>query len=93
MVAPASEDASGKLSLAVRPEKVQIVANGVRLDNQFAGSVESVAFLGGSILYRVAIADRLVLAVAPNDGAQPLHAPGESVTLGWAARDAVLLRE
>jgi putative spermidine/putrescine transport system ATP-binding protein len=55
--------------------------------------VESVAFLGGSILYRIAIGDRLVLAVGPNDGAKPLHAPGEAVTLGWAADDAVLLRE
>ena len=92
----AGEGSGERLSVAVRPEKVQIVvngANGAALDNRFAGTVESVNFLGGSILYRIAIADRLVLAVEPNDGSKPLHAPGEAVTLGWAAQDAVLLRE
>jgi putative spermidine/putrescine transport system ATP-binding protein len=93
VLAAADETATGRLSLAVRPEKVQILANGATLDNQFAGTVESVNFLGGAILYRVAIADRLVLAVAPNDGARPLHAPGAAVTLGWSAGDGVLLRE
>jgi putative spermidine/putrescine transport system ATP-binding protein len=84
----------GRLALAVRPEKVRVVANGARHDNQVTGAVESVNFLGGAILYRVALANRrLILAVEPNDGSRPLHAPGEPVTLGWDAADAVLLRE
>jgi putative spermidine/putrescine transport system ATP-binding protein len=85
---------SAKLALAVRPEKVRLVGAGARLDNLFEGAVESVNFLGGSILYRVALANsRLILAVEPNDGAKKLHAPGAAVTLGWDAADAVLLRE
>jgi len=84
----------GRLSLAVRPEKVRVVGAGARHDNLVAGAVESVAFLGGAILYRVALASRrLVLAVEPNDGSRPLHAPGEPVTLGWDAADAVLLKD
>jgi putative spermidine/putrescine transport system ATP-binding protein len=85
---------AGRLSLAVRPEKIRLGGAGARADNQFSGAVESVAFLGGSILYRVALANRrLILAIEPNDGSKPLHAPGETVTLGWAAADAVLLKD
>jgi len=85
---------AGRLSLAVRPEKIRLGGASARADNQFSGAVESVAFLGGSILYRVALANRrLILAIEPNDGSKPLHAPGETVTLGWAAADAVLLKD
>jgi putative spermidine/putrescine transport system ATP-binding protein len=94
VVACAEKPRAVRLSLAVRPEKVRLVDAGVRADNQFAGTVESVNFLGGSILYRVALANRrLILAVAPNDGAKQLRAPGEAVILGWDAADAVLLRD
>jgi putative spermidine/putrescine transport system ATP-binding protein len=85
---------AARLSLAVRPEKMRLVGAGGRADNLLPGAVESVAFLGGSILYRVALANRrLILAVEPNDGSKQLHAPGEAVTLGWDAADAVLLRD
>ncbi|MEJ0069884.1 MAG: ABC transporter ATP-binding protein [Pseudomonadota bacterium] len=94
VAAPADSLGNAKLALAVRPEKVRLVGPGARLDNLFEGAVESVNFLGGSILYRVALANqRLILAVEPNDGAKPLHAPGAAVTLGWDAADAVLLRD
>jgi putative spermidine/putrescine transport system ATP-binding protein len=94
VAALAESPSAGKLSLAVRPEKIRLGGVGARADNQFTGAVESVAFLGGSILYRVALANRrLILAIEPNDGSKPLHAPGETVTLGWAAADAVLLRD
>jgi putative spermidine/putrescine transport system ATP-binding protein len=93
--APPDAPAAGAArALAERPEKVRLVANGATLDNQFAGAVESVNFLGGAILYRVALPNRrLILAVEPNDGSRPLHAPGAAVTVGWAAADAVLLAE
>jgi putative spermidine/putrescine transport system ATP-binding protein len=86
--------ANGRLALAVRPEKVRLAAAGAALDNRFEGAIESVNFLGGAILYRVALPNRrLILAVEPNDGSKALHAPGAAVTIGWAAADAVLLTE
>ena len=94
LAAPGAPAANGKLALAVRPEKVRLGGDGGGLDNRFQGAVESVNFLGGAILYRVALPNRrLILAVEPNDGSRALHAPGAAVTVGWAAADAVLLTE
>jgi putative spermidine/putrescine transport system ATP-binding protein len=93
LIAPFDTVAStARIAIAVRPEKVRV--DGEPRDNQLAGAVESVAFLGGSILYRVALPNRrLILAVTPNDGGQALHAAGDSVTVGWDADDAVLLKD
>jgi putative spermidine/putrescine transport system ATP-binding protein len=94
LAAAGAASADGRLALAVRPEKVRLAADGGGLDNRFEGAVESVNFLGGAILYRVALPNRrLILAVEPNDGSRALHAPGAAVTVGWAAADAVLLTE
>jgi putative spermidine/putrescine transport system ATP-binding protein len=94
VAACAAPPRTARLSLALRPEKVRLVGAGAHADNLFRGTVESVNFLGGSILYRVALTNRrLILAVEPNDGAKTLHAPGAAVTLGWDAADAVLLQD
>ncbi|MBW1713564.1 MAG: ABC transporter ATP-binding protein [Deltaproteobacteria bacterium] len=80
------------VTVAVRPEKVKLLSEGQTSDTELAGHIESVNFLGDSILYRLALpSGRLVLALAPNDGSRAISWPGEPVRVGWAATDGVLL--
>ena len=85
--------APGAAAIALRPERVRLDAvDG--LANRLSGTVESVNFLGGAILYRVALPNRrLLLSLVPNHGAIRPKAPGDAVTLGWNVDDAVLLKE
>jgi putative spermidine/putrescine transport system ATP-binding protein len=84
--------AVGPAAIALRPERVRLdQVEG--LANRLDGTVENVNFLGGSILYRVALPNRrLLLSMVPNHGNGPPKAPGEAVRLGWNVDDAVVLR-
>ena len=95
LVTPGAGLAAGeRVTVAVRPEKVRLLADGGSPENVFEGVVESVNFQGGSTLYRIALpSGRLLLALAPNDGSKPIQAPGAAVRVGWEPADVVLLRE
>jgi putative spermidine/putrescine transport system ATP-binding protein len=91
---PAPVGAAGgeQAAIAVRPEKVRLWRNGGENgERTLPGVIESAAFQGGSILYRVQVGRQLVLALEPNDGTRPVAAPGTSVSVGWDAGDAVVL--
>jgi ABC-type Fe3+/spermidine/putrescine transport system ATPase subunit len=82
------------VTLAVRPEKVQFVAEGKNIDNELTGEVESVNFLGNSILYRLLLpSGRLILALMPNSGAIQIRQRGETVRMGWSRSDGVILTD
>src|SRR5690349_3990290 len=86
------------LSVALRPEKIRLSAGASRpaiADGTSAkGTIESTNFLGGAVLYRVALdSGQHVLAQQPNAGADRLQAPGSIVTLGWSPSDLVILRD
>jgi putative spermidine/putrescine transport system ATP-binding protein len=85
-----SED---RVTIAVRPEKIRLLADDAAADNILAGNVESVNFLGNSILYRMILpSGRLLLVLASNDGTRPVHEPGEAVRMGWDQADGVILK-
>jgi len=80
------------VTVAVRPEKIRLLAEGQTADTDLSGQIESVNFLGDSILYRLALpSGRLILALAPNDGSREIGRPGTPVRVGWAEADGVLL--
>ena len=83
------------VTLAVRPERVRLLGEGEPTpDNVVAGTVDSVNFQGGSILYRVGCGGgRFLLVLEPNDRAAALRAPGAKVRVGWSGEDGVLLAE
>ncbi|WP_315782480.1 ABC transporter ATP-binding protein [Bradyrhizobium sp. SZCCHNPS1003] len=86
------------LSVALRPEKISVspaeVADAKRTGMSVRGTVESTNFLGGAVLYRIALeSGQHVLAQQPNSGAGPLHAPGQTVTLDWRPADLVILED
>jgi putative spermidine/putrescine transport system ATP-binding protein len=89
---------NGTLSVALRPEKIRLspgnVSPAITAGTSANGTIESTNFLGGAVLYRVALGNgQHVLAQQPNAGAGHLHAPGSRVTLGWTPTDLVVLRD
>ena len=83
-----------QVTVAVRPEKVHFISPGGTAENELTGKVESVNFLGNSILYRLTLkSGRLILALMPNSGAIQIHQPGESVRVGWSRSDGVILTD
>jgi putative spermidine/putrescine transport system ATP-binding protein len=83
-------DATGPATLALRPERVIVTAEAANgIENQFAGEVEFVSYLGGLIDIHVRLSPTdLVIAQIPNraDGFMP--GVGEKVHVGWAASSA-----
>jgi putative spermidine/putrescine transport system ATP-binding protein len=92
-----SPDAAGTLSVALRPEKIRLVAAGGAGGAAGAsaeGTIESSNFLGGAVLYRVALASgHRVLAQQPNSGANSVFAAGSHVMLDWNPADLVVLKD
>jgi putative spermidine/putrescine transport system ATP-binding protein len=85
------------LSVALRPEKIRLSPGDIpvaAVGTSAKGKIESTNFLGGAVLYRVALdSGQHVLAQQPNSGAGDLHAPGHLVTLGWTPADLVILKD
>jgi putative spermidine/putrescine transport system ATP-binding protein len=91
---PLSIEATGALSVALRPEKISLSPEGSVPDACAKGVVESTNFLGGTVLYRIALASgHHVLAQQPNAGASRLFAPGNPVALDWKPTDLVVLKD
>ncbi|MBV9564675.1 MAG: ABC transporter ATP-binding protein [Bradyrhizobium sp.] len=91
--AAADASASGILSVALRPEKIRLSAGG-DMPACATGTVESTNFLGGAVLYRIALdSGHHVLAQQPNGGNGNLFAPGSTVRLDWNPTDLVMLKD
>jgi len=87
--APAAGD--GPAALALRPEKLRIVAPG---EGVIEGVVSDASFLGDQVLYSVALAEgRRLLVKAGNPGTGALRRNGASVGLRWEPQDAAILRD
>ncbi len=77
--------ATGKASLALRPERMALLDAGApALDNTFEGTVEFVSYLGAQVDLHVRLtpAERVVVQV-PNRPDQPLPDVGAAVRIGW----------
>jgi spermidine/putrescine ABC transporter ATP-binding subunit len=87
--APAAGD--GPAALALRPEKLRIVAAGAGVID---GVVSDASFLGDQVLYSVALAGgRRLLVKEGNPGTGALRRNGAAVGLRWEAQDAAILRD
>jgi putative spermidine/putrescine transport system ATP-binding protein len=79
----------GKATLALRPEKVSLTTAGHGL---LGGRLETVNFLGGQTLLRVALGQRRsILVKVPNLGR--VAGLGSEVGLTWDANDVIILKE
>jgi putative spermidine/putrescine transport system ATP-binding protein len=78
--------------LVVRPERLVLVGP-EPWDNKLPGRVEEVVFAGEATRYAVRVNSTETLAIKVRNGPhQRALAPGESVTLGFRAEDASMLR-
>jgi len=94
---PARAPGTGVLSVALRPEKIGLSpgkAGAVATGSRARGMVESTNFLGGAVLYRIALdSGHRVLAQQPNAGAGDVFVPGQTVRLDWKPADLVVLKD
>lgn len=78
-------DVSGGCTVFARPERLRVVADG---DGLVSGPVTDVVFVGSTTHISVAVAERSLQVVVPNDGAAWIPAPGTRVGVDIPA-DAV----
>jgi putative spermidine/putrescine transport system ATP-binding protein len=82
----AASPIAGDAVLALRPERLALASTPLGLDNDLAGTVEFVSYLGASLDIRVRLSavDRVVVQIANrHDGAAPRV--GDRVHVGWSA--------
>jgi putrescine transport system ATP-binding protein len=93
--APAGLAPGTPVTVAVRPEKIQIsrAADGAA-ENRVAGTIETIAYHGGQSSYHVRLASgkivRVTAANVTREAAQQLSV-GDAVQVGWRADAAVVL--
>jgi len=84
--------ASGKTTLMLRPHRVDFIEPGAPMpDNRASGIVESVVYTGELISSAVRVGPYLIAVNRFARGRQ--IAPGDEVTLGWRAEDAIIIPE
>jgi putative spermidine/putrescine transport system ATP-binding protein len=93
-----AQTGTGVLSVALRPEKISLSPTGdagrATTGACAHGVIESTNFLGGAVLYRIALeSGHHILAQQPNAGAVRLFAPGNTVMLDWKPSDLVILKD
>ena len=82
------EGIGARSSLSLRPERVKINPEPGSLDNEVAGRVEELIYLGDHIRTRAQVGghDDFVVKI-PNDAAHAPLAEGDTVIFGWKADD------
>jgi len=94
---PTEAQGTGVLSVALRPEKIRLIARAdatTAAGSSAHGIVENTNFLGGAVLYRITLeGGHRVLVQQPNAGTSRLFVPGNGVTLDWTPADLVVLKD
>jgi putrescine transport system ATP-binding protein len=94
---PADRSYSGIVSVAVRPEKIQVdtVAAAGRADNAFAGRIQEVGYLGGLSVYKVGLDNGLTMkATVVNRGTLAATvAAGDRVWLSFPSEACTVLQQ
>lgn len=86
------EDPGATATIALRPEKIRILADGEHADNRVDGQINGQTFLGESLLSRVQLRSGQELLVRHDDAvSRSGFGVGALVVLGWNADDGVLL--
>jgi spermidine/putrescine transport system ATP-binding protein len=84
---------SGKVTLAIRPEKVRIVTDGSQGENRIAATVETVLYVGSSSQYLLRAGPLAFTAHAMNAGGLRALRPGERVQAELPAAALIVLED
>jgi putative spermidine/putrescine transport system ATP-binding protein len=92
VLAAARRDVPKPAHVMIRPERLSLTRNGQASDNEVGAVVEEVIFTGGVTKYFLAAdGGAQLFLTAPTGHDEQEAMPGDRVTVGWAARSAVLL--
>lgn len=85
-----------KVTVAIRPEKIQILHNkadnSTDIVNRFSGRIEEIVYVGEAMVYRVKLAQGLSVTVKVQSGPSAYgYKPKDEVMVGWRARHALAL--
>ncbi len=86
----AAASAARTLSLILRPESLRVSAGEVAAENRFSAEIEDVIYLGANSECRLRVGPVHLAATIPSVEAARL-APGARVSIGWDAKDAVVI--
>ena len=89
-------NAKTNVSIAVRPEKMELVPLGAEVPeeivNRFPGRIEEVVYVGEASVYRVSLAEDLLVDVKVQSGPLSIpQKPGDQVIVCWRARHGLAL--
>jgi len=84
---------SGKVTLAIRPEKVKVVTDGGMGENRTAATVETVIYVGSSSQYVLRAGPFTFTAHTMNAGAGKALRPGERVQIELPASSLIVLED
>lgn len=90
IVAPTGEAIGDTATIIVRPETMRFVTGPSTADNLITGKIYNEYSLGSRMQYQVHSGDRIYLVEAAR-AAVPGLSSGDSVTIGWDARDAIVV--
>ena len=94
---PIRMEAGEEISVAVRPEKIQVLASEQdgpeEIVNRFSGRIEEIVYLGEAKIYRVNLAPNIVIdaKVQSGPGAQKYEV-GDQIVVGWQTRHGLALK-
>jgi len=86
-----------EVSVAVRPEKILVLADSEPAEggivNRFAGKIEEVVYVGDARIYRVSLAEDLVVHVKVQSGPDTQrYQVGGDIVIGWRTRHGLALQ-
>lgn len=82
-------DGADTAAVIVRPEAMRFVEEPAGADNVLTGRVFNEYALGSRVQYQVHVEDKTFLVELPRTAASPVQ--GDTVTIGWDARDAIVV--
>lgn len=89
-VAPVSETIGETATVIVRPETMRFVTGPSTADNLISGKIYNEYSLGSRMQYQVHSGERIYLVEAARTAVAGISA-GDTVTIGWDARDAIVV--
>ncbi len=90
IVAPTGKEVGETATIVVRPETMRFVTGPSSADNLISGRIYNEYSLGSRMQYQVHAGERIYLVEVARAAAAGLVA-GDTVTIGWDARDAILV--
>lgn len=89
-VAPVSEAIGDTATVIVRPEAMRFVTGPSSADNLITGKIYNEYSLGSRMQYQVHSGERIYLVEAARTAVAGISA-GDTITIGWDARDAIVV--